>query len=370
MRSKRGLRTAFTLVELLVVITIIAILIALLLPAVQAAREAARRIQCQNNLKQIGLAVHSYLEQNRVFPPGTVSATFQANATYPCPIWTEAQQTAGATPPALGAQGTGWILRILPFIEGDATGRNWDFKLPPNCATANPPRTIPNRIVAQTDIKGFYCPSRRSGIRPGQDNVCLLVNTWTGGGTDYGGCAGRHPPYDTNNAVHGVAFGTTNTSPQFIPDGLPAAADTTDSKRWGIFGKLNDSTTPAGVRDGLANCILTGELQRITNAAQVGGNANYLSHDGWAIGGDASGFGTGCNVGQSGTSWAFVANKAPGGRLQNNFCFLSPGSDHPNGANYGIADGTVKFIGDTADPNIFSLLGSMADGVPGITSDL
>ncbi len=79
--SRQFKRTGFTLIELLVVIAIIAILIALLLPAVQQAREAARRSQCKNNLKQIGLAMHNYHEIYQTFPPGIVSVT---NAAGPC----------------------------------------------------------------------------------------------------------------------------------------------------------------------------------------------------------------------------------------------------------------------------------------------
>src|ERR1700748_829245 len=101
--SRRCHRSGVTLIELLVVIAIIAILIGLLVPAVQKVREAAMRTQCQNNLKQIGLALHNYEGANNAFPPGRA-----------------------AFPLVVSAQG-----RILPYIEQDAIGRAVDVKLVP-----------------------------------------------------------------------------------------------------------------------------------------------------------------------------------------------------------------------------------------------
>ena len=359
MFSKRGAHRAFTLVELLVVITIIAILIALLLPAVQAAREAARRMTCSNQLKQIGLALHNYSQANKVFPPGTICDT-STSGTYPYMPWQEAQ--GGGTLLTPGYQGTSWMLRTLTFMEGDTVAGNWNYQYPAVDAThLAQGKLLPNAITAQTDVKAFYCPTRRSNIRPGQDNICLLSNTWTGGGTDYGGCVGRHVPYDTSTNNYGL-FGPNSssllpnvslpTSTQ-LPNGVGTESQT---KQWGIFGQINMSTTFAAIRDGTSTTIATGEVQRINNV-NPGTWATMDSHDGWAIGGDATGFSTGCYNSAQG---------AGTGRMANNSYFASPGSDHSGGANFGMADGSVKFLGDTMDVSTFALLGSMADAVPGI----
>ena len=126
-------RRGFTLIELLVVIAIIAVLIALLLPAVQAAREAARRSQCVNNLKQMGLAVHNYESTNGTLPPGVV---------YPSPVdnW---------------GWGPSGLLSLLPFLEQTALYNACNFNWSPDDPC--------NQTADSTQITTFLCPTDPNG---------------------------------------------------------------------------------------------------------------------------------------------------------------------------------------------------------------
>src|SRR5262245_27380570 len=129
MRSQRRHRLAFTLIELLVVIAIIAVLIGLLLPAVQKVREAANRSKCQNNLHQIGIAVHDYHSATGFLPPDRI-----------CNDWPT------------------WAVLILPYLEQESTFKLWDLTR----RYGEQPAPIGSAIdPAPHNFKVFFCPSRR-----------------------------------------------------------------------------------------------------------------------------------------------------------------------------------------------------------------
>jgi prepilin-type N-terminal cleavage/methylation domain-containing protein len=146
-------RRGFTLIELLVVIAIIAILIALLLPAVQQAREAARRTQCKNNLKQMGLALHNYHDTYLMFPPGALASS-------------------------VGGWGASWYMRILPYIDqapvytqltfsGAHYGWAW------NDATNSPSGVQNGLVLSQTSMAFAICPS--SPLKPKRDSGGFII---------------------------------------------------------------------------------------------------------------------------------------------------------------------------------------------------
>lgn len=380
-------RAAFTLVELLVVITIIGILIALLLPAVQAAREAARRMTCTNQLKQMGLSVHNYAQSNRVFAPGVIVGTNGVVPTYPLDIrQTIAVQVTNAATQV--AHGTSWMLRILPYMEMDTVFKNWNFTRPVggNSSATYAVASSYNGIAALTEIKGFYCPTRRAAIRSGIDGAAtadssttgtrMVILNQTGGGTDYGGCAGRfviaaapttagssHAFLDPSLAANiGKSYSIASATYQTTLYGQTGtnleSTKGSATRQAGIFTKINDSTGFQSVVDGLSNTLMIGELQRITGTSGTRSSTVgvTISYDGWALGGDATLFSTGV----MGTGSATVTAAT----MMNNGDFRSPGSEHSGTVNFCLGDGSVRSISTSTDSDVFALMGSMADRVP------
>ena len=173
-------RKAFTLIELLVVIAIIAVLIALLLPAVQQAREAARRTQCKNNLKQLGLAIHTYHDTAKVFP----QAVFQNKATSGQWDWRLASPQ----------------VMLLPYIDQAPLYNSLNFNLSFNNGTAN------DTICNAAKLAAFRCPSDPN----------LSTNTGDPG-NNYAVCLGPNAEWQNNIAQHCLPtrWDLTNISKSF-----------------------------------------------------------------------------------------------------------------------------------------------------------
>jgi prepilin-type N-terminal cleavage/methylation domain-containing protein/prepilin-type processing-associated H-X9-DG protein len=159
MNSLRSQKRGFTLVELLVVIAIIGILVALLLPAIQAAREAARRSQCVNKMKQLGLAVLNYESARKVLPYASTPNLTQALKTGPC------AGAAGAAPATNGLHHHAIFSFILPYIEEQAVYDQIDFKFDWSDSTNVTSKNIKNYTAFARDIDVFLCPSTEN--RPG-----------------------------------------------------------------------------------------------------------------------------------------------------------------------------------------------------------
>ncbi|MEX1231550.1 MAG: DUF1559 domain-containing protein [Planctomycetaceae bacterium] len=180
-RNRSIWRTSgFTLIELLVVIAIIAVLIALLLPAVQQAREAARRTQCRNNLKQLGLALHNYHDTHSTFPPAAI-AMGQVGYDY---------FTGGATPSFPCMMNTSGMVFLLPFIDQANLYNRWNFQIAgawnyvygvySGSSTCGDPNI--NAPVAQTKVGMFLCPTD-SGVQKytGVDHYFGISSTQSNG---------------------------------------------------------------------------------------------------------------------------------------------------------------------------------------------
>jgi len=348
-------RRGFTLIELLVVIAIIAVLIALLLPAVQAAREAARRSQCTNNLKQIGLALHNYVSANELLPPSCVDHL--SNDIYPY-------------------QNYSMMARLLPFMEQVSVFNSFNLNFgvrwgsgnlgysdsnPPDVSAAGGVQSIPQMTALVTQIASFLCPSDNGVGSSGQFNIGGTNRTV--GSTSYANNIGLNrrnngwpingPAYvcsDWDSAMQpkcGLANftdGTSNTAvfsewirgpaigPTGAPNGLPIVYNT---------GGVNTSTglgkTPYPDYYNMQQCL--------ASPIQTSGANWTWKGEWWAYGGTT----VYTHTMPPNRTACIYSDDAGDWQTRGTMSLIGPSSNHPGGVNVLFMDGSVRFVKNTVN---------------------
>ncbi|QDT66990.1 DUF1559 domain-containing protein [Calycomorphotria hydatis] len=323
--SPKALRRGFTLIELLVVIAIIAVLIALLLPAVQQAREAARRSQCKNNLKQIGIALHNYHDTHRAFPPGSIGWSFTASST-------DGDGSSGpGNAPQMNTMGP--LVMILPFIEQAAIYERLDFEE----SYQNPV----NRGFAAEVITTYLCPSYAGPRIIQEHGYRYSPNTSTDKAiTNYLGVAG----YKTSGADADIRSESSLPSTQL-----------------GIFYP-NSDTRIRDITDGTSNTFIYGEFRPSImsdigweNSQGPGGCYDNRCSP-WIRGITLEGSGA-TKVMRYGPNQLFAQST-----YANDWTVLPFSSEHTGGVQMLHADGSIIFVSDNIDITLWQSLGSKSGG--------
>lgn len=333
---RRVRRPGFTLIELLVVIAIIAILIALLLPAVQQAREAARRTQCKNNLKQIGIALHNYHDNSKMFPPALINGGRSRFAPQP-----------------FNLGHTGWMM-LMPFIDQAPLYNKWNANEPssgviengkPLGGTGNWQVNIP---VTSQIIPGLMCPTDPAPEIHSSTSAAYLSTD--AAPSSYVFSVGRIAENSNN------IWSAYKNSTARLPDGR--------TYRWRCAFGMNGAARIRDIRDGTTNTILIGESttnKRDANHIPRWGQGRHVAVYGRAI--------TELDPGhvnhsiyklnarmcdRSDGAWSALANCD----LRYAWVFAS---DHVGGAQFVLGDGSVRFISENIDMNTWGLLHAIND---------
>lgn len=332
-------KTAFTLVELLVVITIIGILIALLLPAVQSAREAARKLQCTNHLKQLALACLTHEEAHGFLPTGGWG-----------PYWA-GDPDRGFT----SKQSGGWMFNILPFIEQQSLH---ELAMTGNSTTGDYDSVKGNYIkqVAQTPISGFHCPSRRSPVvYPwGITNNVVYRNLSN---------AGIDQPQLLAQCDYAANSGAAHRAINSLGPASYADADNNwDTARWlntsiadpnqvkGVIFTHSECSL-ADITDGASKTYLVGEKYmnpyNYENSMDIGTDQTWNHGCDWDLN----------RVTKIGAGYFPPVQDTPGYD-----CFQGFGSAHAGSFNMAFCDGSVHSISYSIDPEVHNCLGCRNDG--------
>ena len=323
---RKNRRQGFTLVELLVVIAIIGILVGLLLPAVQAAREAARRMQCSNNLKQIGLAILNYEGTHKRIPPGAIFAGGAAT-------------TIGRFSGPLNNRGS-LLAFILPYIEQNALYAQFDFAMPIDDARF-PPTVNGGMFLKGATVPAYICPSDTNDVlSPGVNQIQPSNYHMSTGPTadisDSGSCS---CPLITTFRTYSLA-GTNVNAPA------------------GPFSRNGHNYTAklSHISDGLSNTIFVGEV-RADSSNHV--RAGWSHSNKWGI------F-TQVPINFDSMEPDVATATAKGKTACNARCTWNSEvgfkSRHSGGAMFVLGDGSVQFLSQNIDMVNYNRLGAKADG--------
>jgi len=334
-RSRQEQRQGFTLIELLVVIAIIAILIALLVPAVQKVRDAAARAQCQNNMKQIGLALHNYHDTKKTLPPGASAD--------------KAPWRNGGTADA--DWGSSWMVHVLSFVEQDAIYRNWQFYGQSGWQNAND-----NALIKGNPVPIYRCPSSQLP----ETNPYMTTRTGSGGVGSF---------YTSYVAIGG----------SYIDAGVLTFGTNIYSTQGTLYG--NSKIKLTDITDGTSNTIVVGEqsnhLRDANNQIILGNNygggpvsITSQGPDGWiqgcVVNVPTSNFGSPDRV----YNVEVVRYRINQIGMQNNVggCHDNVGnniplsSGHTGGCNLLFGDGSVRFWTDSTDLQVLCYAACRNDG--------
>jgi prepilin-type N-terminal cleavage/methylation domain-containing protein/prepilin-type processing-associated H-X9-DG protein len=318
--------TGFTLIELLVVIAIIAVLVALLLPAVQQAREAARRTQCKNNLKQLGLAIHNYHDSAGMFP---------LNEMFGIMLPGQTTQTSG------NQRSTSWITAMLPQLEQQALFNQINFSLPIYFQTTQGGGGVAAKRLVTFKIPSLHCPSDnipQGGLYAGAEY------------TNYSGCQGCYWSQNgwAQDPWSGVFADWQTTTIADIKDGTSQTIMLGETATYGFTGGPQAWTNGGGVQRPQTSAVGRAALFGPASYATLPSTGGYFG-----CYPDGSGCGTGYYW------FNYPANPPWDGPQFNGYYGINaewPGTNsvHSGGTQVCMADGSTRFLNQTINGGMWN----------------